>query len=197
MQQDLLIQAEKMFENDLQKWNSFLELVSQKDTIRNNWFKKLKQALDKQFFEIEKVEGWSYTPNSWGSYNHWYITEFGSDSLSVLNGRDNFLFGLHANGELFDLGKIEELLKTSKYSPILSCLDRIDVLFGGNWIAREQGNFYFESTHDGNFTEYDKLAWYAGNMTDSFVKQISDKVKKFRFTEITNLISEINKLSKK
>jgi len=33
MQQDLLIQAEKMFENDLQKWNSFLELVSQKDTI--------------------------------------------------------------------------------------------------------------------------------------------------------------------
>ncbi len=124
MQKELFNQTVKMFDQP-EKWNSFLELVWEKDNIRNNWYSILKQAIDIQFNSIDTVEKWSY--NSWGVFDtHWYLTEFGDQSISLLFGWWGELT-LHANGGLFNLQEINKLLKTSKFSPILSCFSRITV----------------------------------------------------------------------
>jgi hypothetical protein len=193
MQQELLIQTVKMVENTPEKWNSFLELVWKKDTIRNNWYGILKQKLDKQFMSMDRVENWSY--KSWGLFDaQWYLTDFGDQSLSLIFGWWGELT-LHANGQYFNLDIIGKLLKTSKYSPIMACFNRIDSQ-SGNRIAIESRNFNFGSPYDGKF-DLDRLAWYAGNMTEEFVKQIAEKVNKFRNNkEVTGLMIEINEQAK-
>ena len=59
MNQELLKQAKALFDSP-EKWNAFLELVWQKDEIRNQWFIKLREEANKKFSTEEFVEGWVF-----------------------------------------------------------------------------------------------------------------------------------------
>lgn len=193
MNQELLKKAKAMFDSP-EKWNAFLELVWQKDEIRNQWFIKLKEETAKKFATDEFVEGWVF--NTWGVWDmHWYQKDHGDKSISLLLGWWGEMT-LNCNSDHYDTIKIQELLRTEKFAPLLTCFSRIDRHFEGGRIAIEMRNFSFGSAYDTKFNT-DKMGWYAGNRTEDFVKQIADKVNKYRKDEKMNsLLHELNTLTK-
>jgi len=189
MHQELIKQAMVLFDTS-EKWNTFLELVWQKDSIRNQWYTSLKETANKHFSTNDIVEGWSF--NSWGVWDmHWYLSRHGDKSISLILGWWGEL-SLHADGNFYDVEEANQLLKTEKYSPILSAFSRIDRFYEGNRIVTESRNFVFGSPYDSRF-DLDRLAWFAGNKTDLFMNQIIEKVNRFRKDmKITNLLIELN-----
>ncbi|MDD2987272.1 hypothetical protein [Flavobacterium sp.] len=193
MNQELLKQAKAMFDSP-EKWNAFLELVWQKDEIRNQWFLKLKEEANKKFSTEEFVEGWVF--NSWGVWDlHWYQKEHGDKSIGLLIGWWGEMT-LYCNGEFYDTVKIHDLLRSERFAPLLSCFNRIDRFYEGGRLAIETRNFSFDSPHDTKF-DADRLGWYAGNRTEDFLNQIAAKVNRYRKDEEMNsLLHELNLLTK-
>jgi hypothetical protein len=63
-------------------------------------------------------------------------------------------------------------------------------------LAIETRNFSFGSPYDTKF-DTDRLCWYAGNETESFLNQIAEKVNRYRKDEEMNsLLHELNLLTK-
>lgn len=197
MQKEILSQAIGMFDTS-EKWNAFVELANHKETIKNIYFQKLKQPL-LNYFNSNPVDGWVCEP--WGDplYDiRWYLKDFGKSSLALAIGW-TFEFHLHIEDiTSFDTKKINELLK-GEYSVLLAAFDRVDRQFEQNTKAMEYRNYSFGSPFDSYFdnSQLDRLAWFAGNETESFVNQIIQKVDRFRKdTNLTNLLYEINKKAK-
>ena len=192
MQKEVLNQAMAMFDSP-EKWNSFLELNSAKDEIRNQWYLKLKTAITKVFCEEKVINGWSFF--TWTSWDfRWFLTEFGRDSLCLWMSGNRI--GLWVNSNVNVSRKITDLLSTDKFSLLMSLL-RPDEVFSGDWKLVEFGNFNFDSPFNLHF-DSDKLGWFAGNKTDEFVLQIVEKIDRIRKDEtLTNLLIELNKLAKK
>jgi hypothetical protein len=191
---DILKQVEKDF-NERSQWESFLELIGYKDKIRDEWFEILKSELNSCFVVEDIVENWGYV--TYGIFDYrWFINDFGPESLCLLY--ENYSLHLWANGELFDLAKISQLLQKKKYIPIVSSFDKIDEINDENnsYKIVERGNFIFGDTNDGKH-DLDQLSWYARFKTKEFVSQIKEKINKFRKNEeVTNLLIEINKVCK-
>jgi hypothetical protein len=205
MQKELLNQALALFDT-FEKWNAFVEMANQKETMINLYFQKLRQPLLKYFNE-NLVEGWVCEP--WNDPNYdmqWYLKDFGKDSLSLRIGW-NFHFVLYLEDtNSFDTEKIDELLKTD-YSIILSSFDRVDKQFDQydkqydyhRFKIVEVRNYAFNSPYDSNFdnSQLDKLAWYAGNETNKFADQIIRKVERFRKDQkLTRMLYELNDKAK-
>lgn len=197
MQKEIINQAIELFDTH-DKWYAYLELVYQKDQIRNTYLQRVKQPLLKYFVE-NPVDGWVCEP--WGDTNYdlrWYLKDFGKKSLALALGW-RFEFHLHLEDtEKFDSKKIDELLK-SEYALVLSAFDRIDRQFETTTKAMEFRNYSFDCPLDYNFdnAQIDKFAWYAGNHTESLVEQIIRKVERFRRDEqISKMLYEINEKSK-
>lgn len=193
MNQELLKQAKAMFDSP-EKWNAFLELLWQKDEIRNQWYQKLKEEANKKFSTDEFVEGWVF--NSWGVWDlHWYQKEHGDKSIGLLIGWWGEMT-LYCNSDFYDTVKIHDLLRTERFAPLLSCFNRIDRFYEGGRLAIEMRNFSFGSPHDTKF-DTDRLSWYAGNQTDDFLNQLVEKVNRYRKNEEMNsLLHELNLLTK-
>lgn len=193
MNQELLKQAKAMFDSP-EKWNAFLELVCQKDEIRNQWYQKLKEEANKKFSTDELVEGWVF--NSWGVWDlHWYQKVHGDKSIGLLIGWWGEMT-LYCNSDFYDTVKIHDLLRTERFAPLLSCFNRIDRFYEGGRLAIEMRNFSFGSPHDTKF-DTDRLSWYAGNQTDDFLNQLVEKVNRYRKNEEMNsLLHELNLLTK-
>lgn len=188
MNQELINQALNLFDTP-EKWNAFLELYSQRDGIRDHWYRKLIEISIKRFSTSDIVDGWSFKPGG-GIDMSWYLTEYGDQSIRII-------FGWSAEMTLFydgdNFSKLTELLKTKRFSPILEGFQKLDGVFQGNRIAYESRNFIFESPYDTKF-DYDRLAWFAGNQTVLFVDQIVKKVNRFRKDDnLTVLLGELNK----
>lgn len=193
MQKELLIQALNLFDSS-DKWNAFVEMANQKETMKWHYFHKLKQPLLKYFNE-NPVSGWLC--ESWGDPNfdlRWYLKDFGKGSLALAIGW-RFEFHLHLEDTIaFDTNRVTELLK-AEYSILLSAFERVDRMYERNTKAMECRNYGFGSPYDFNFdnSQLDKLAWFAGNETEKFAEQIIKKVEKFRRNEqLTKMIYELN-----
>ncbi len=187
MSKEILQKTASLFENPKspEKWNAYLELISQKEQIKTLWLNKLKSELVK-YFSTNIEEGWRWDENKM----NWYLAEFGSQSLAIwLEGFTKF--SLWANNEKFNNDEITELLQTERYSVLLSAFSRIDKRFEGGYQVIEYGNFSFGSEYDGEFG-IDHLAWYAGNDTITLATQIIDKVNKIRQDKsLTALLSDL------
>jgi hypothetical protein len=197
MQKELLNQAIEIFDS-YEKWNAFIELANQRDAIRLFYFQKLKQPLLKYFSE-NPVEGWVCEP--WGDINcdlRWYLKDFGIRSLSLAIGWQ-FHFVLHIDDiGSFDSKKIDDLLR-SEYSIILSSFDRVDRQYELNLKVVEVRNYSFNCPYDTCFdnSQIDRLAWFAGNETEKFARQIIKKVERFRLNkELTKMLYELNERTK-
>jgi len=193
MNQELFKQAMTMF-NSPEKWNAFIELVSQKDNIIDQWFLKLTESAKKKFLAEDLVQGWEF--KTWGTFGmKWYLKEYGENSISLI--LDNGAFSLYAEPNFNNLEVIQKLLKTEIFAPLLQCFNRFDSLYqeGGKLITEDK-NFSFGSPYDSKF-DFDRLAWYAGNKSKDFLNQISEKVNKFRKDEKMNfLLNQLNQEAK-
>ncbi len=197
MQKELFNQALALFDTP-EKWNAFLEMASQKENLKLHYFQKLKQPLLKYF--NENADGcWVCEP--WGDPKYdlrWYLKDFGKGSLSLALGW-GFQLLLHLEDtNTFDTNRINDLLKTD-YSLILSSFDRVDRQFESNCKVVEERHYAFGSPYDYNFdaSNYDKLAWFAGNKTDMFVEQIIRKIEVFTKNQaLTKMLYDLNERSK-
>ena len=197
MHKELLNQAIAIFDSP-EKWNSFVELANQKETIKWHYFQKLKQPL-LNYFNANPVEGWVCEP--WGDQLYdirWYLKDFGKNSIALAIGW-RFHFVLHIEDtNAFDTKKIDDLLR-SDYSILLSSFDRVDRQFENQLKAVEVRNYSFNSPYDTNFedSQLDKLSWFAGNKTESFVEQIIKKVERFRQDkDLTKMLYDLNAQTK-
>lgn len=173
-------------------WNAFVELAKSKDAITGNWFtvaaKNLQTELRTRLPEDWTMDiGWG---GPWDTEVH--LTKFGRGSLALAYGF-GYEFRLFLDDHAaYDSEKVDQLLKTSRYSPILHAFNRIDEQFGGGFKAMWRRNFVFGSPNDGCIP-LEELAWYAGNKTEEFVDQAIAHIEKFtRDTIITGLLSELN-----
>lgn len=195
IQEQLITQAEKIFDS-FEKWDSLFELYKMKDSIANIWWKKAQIAIRKEN-ERNPLAGWSFT--QWTFWdNAWWLSEYSENSLRIWiwGGR----FHLYCDPTYFDAIKLKTLLLDPKFEILKSSFDRIDES-NDQYLGIEIGNYYFESVYDGNFisdpsdtpnTNFHQLAWYAGHCTEEYVKQVFEKVNRFRTEEITALIRDIN-----
>jgi hypothetical protein len=197
MYKELLNQAITIFDSP-EKWNAFVELANQKETIKGYYFQKLKQPL-LNYFNANPVEGWVCEP--WGDQLYdirWYLKDFGKNSIALAIGW-RFNFVLHIEDiNAFDTKKIDDLLR-SDYSIILSSFDRVDRQFENQLKVVEVRNYSFNSPYDTNFedSQLDKLSWFAGNKTESFVEQIIKKVERFRQDkDLTKMLYDLNAQTK-
>jgi hypothetical protein len=197
MSQEVFNQAEEFFKGK-EEWYSFLNLCDYRDRISWNWFQKCKQELNHRFQETEIDENNNWLFVSWGNFEFkWYLKDFGTESLCIY--LQNSIFQLYANGNLYDIEEMTNLLQRKEYTPIVSGFERQDEICPGNSWAKvlERGNFRFGDDYDGNFDNL-RLAWYANFKTNELADQIVRKVNRFRKNdEIIRLILEINKKTKK
>ena len=197
MNQDLLKQAIKLFDTD-EKWNSFLELIYKKDTIKRYLWEIFQSSMNEKFGKHDIVEGWSFWSETPTQYR-WYLTEYGKDSCYIIltEGRNLMLW---ANGNKYNLPIIRNTLNSERFSPLFGFVDRIDQIGNDDqWnIFRESGNLVFGSSYDNNFPNDDRLTWFAANRTTDFVEQIAAKVNRVRKDEnMTLLLRELNEIGRK
>lgn len=196
MNREFLNEVLNLFDTP-EKWSSFIELHSKKDQIRDSYFTKAQTVLNKRFRQIDIEEKWEYFCHNNIHYK-WYLKDFGFDSICIFFDLNRGNLYLWANGHCVDIEKARGLLKTEHFASLFNLIERIDEIgIEGRWeLMTESGNFYFESSYDGNFTG-DKLAWYAGNRSEKFVEQISEKINRLRKNpELTNLLRELNEVCK-
>ena len=193
MQKELTNQAMALFDTP-EKWNAFLDLVSEKESIKYYWHSTLKKALSKRFKE-DPMEKWVFDKNGMT----WYLKEFGKDSLAIWL-EDYTDYSLWVKPDYFDSDKVTELLKKKEYSSIPS-------LFTQPYVKYQEGNYKFREKMNYIFDIFDKqyinlnieqLAWFAEHKTEDFVNQIAEKVDRFRKDkELTKLFQELNEQTKK
>jgi hypothetical protein len=196
MQKELLQQAMAMLDTP-EKWNSLRTLSDAREEIRNAWYLNLKTSVDAYFCdEKNRIDKWSYISSGQFHYK-WYLRDYGDLSFCLWL-HDGYIFMFWVNPSVHDSPKITELLQTdNKFSPLLASL-RNDQLYNGDRKIVENGNFSFGSPYDNHFTSAEELAWYAGNRAEEFLEQIVEKVDGIRRNEhLTDLLTEINKLTKK
>lgn len=193
MSKELLIKSAQLFENaeGLNSWVSFYEFANQKESIKNMWFGKCYNLLVKHF-NTNMAKGWTWREST----PMWYLEEFGAESLGIwLEGWHKF--SLWASESVYESGVINDMLKSSEYSEITNCFERVDNRFNSGYKIVELGNFSFNTEIDGKY-DNDSISWQAGNNTELFVNQIIKKVERItKNAEVTEMIRQINLKSKK
>jgi hypothetical protein len=175
-----------------EKWNAFLKQIDQKQRLIEEWLLKFKEESCNYFNIINRVDGWSF--KAWGDcYLHWYLTEHGDESLSLIFGNFGKVI-LYCDSYVFDIDKIAEYLKNERFSPLIS--NGIGHLTNSMTQSGAMGVKYF-SFGDSDDAEFDpsQFDWIAGNQTEFLIKQIAEKVNKFQKDRaMVELINELNNL---
>jgi hypothetical protein len=197
MNQELLTQAINMFDS-YDKWDAFVELSSSIGEIRQRYFERLKSGLFKHFVNDQR-EPWSFIPFNTDQYR-WFLKDYGQESICLLWRVQDLV--LWCNPQLFYAHIARDLITSPDFSPILNCFDYTDSLSHPNphHLCEERHRYIFADSTSYSAPDeenFEKLSWFAGNRTDEMIKQISDKINKFRTPEITELLQELNKRCKK
>jgi hypothetical protein len=198
MAEDIVKQVEDFFGDNVQ-WNSFLALSKEKESIRKIWWRGFKEKLDK-YAQENPVDRWDYSSVG-DSVFRWFLKDFGQKSLCLrFRPRDNDTdyYALLLQTDSGNIGLIHEMLDQPEYLPLRNVFDS-DVT-------------YFPAPHSTPFVEdvrfefngqeavhYDscRLAWFAHYQPDELLKQMADKIDKFRKDpELTNLLWQINERAK-
>jgi hypothetical protein len=183
MENELIEHAVKFFETP-EKWNAFLEMVQQKDKIKEYMYKKLEDRIY-QHFKQKQYNGLEFDKS--GNHFIWGF-ECADKTIWLELHQENLKFCVN-NGS--HEGYIEKL-KSAEYSFFCSYTnlnevfdDKIDMQ-DNNWSFVD-----FISELDG-----DHLAWYAENKTNEFLNQIKEKIDRFATPEIQNLIKDLHEKTK-
>jgi hypothetical protein len=196
MSYEIVSQVENLF-SDREQWESFLDIYSQKNLIRDTWWRKFQSEINKS---VKSVQNWGYSANNHLDYR-WYINEFGMNSFCLIAANyydkfsgEKFSLGFWAPQYKYNIKTLSELLQKEEYGePIKAKFDKLN--FTGNeateWKYVE--NFVFDEVKENKNLDIDRLAWYANYETSKLVSQVVAKVDKFREdAEITRILTELN-----
>jgi hypothetical protein len=190
MKEYLTKKAADWFDN-LEAWNSFLELTPLIYDIEEHWFNEATEVLRK-YFSDNPCPGWSFL--AWDGLKRdtwWFLEEFGRDSVGIGYGwRYHLCFGV-ASGNRVDRTALVDALGQETFRPLVDAFGRKDPP-EYSFPLEQYGDFFFETENDGNVTGHE-LAWCAGHRTDSFVKQAAAKIETIaRNPVITELLRKLN-----
>ena len=184
-------QVEDLFK-EKEQWDSFLELTPKLETIKKDWFSKLKPFLNSIFNVNDIVEDWEFDSTGDNDYR-WYLKEFGRNTVYLFF--DNVSFGLCANGDIMNIKTLKSILREEKFLPVRASLERLDYCLEDDeewYLLYETGNFSFDTSSNKNIDE-NSLAWYANYKSEEFTLQIQTKINKFRKNKnIVKLFEELN-----
>ena len=189
---ELLNKAIELFDS-YDKWNAFIMLSNARGEIRNRYFEKLKSGLLKHYI-TDVNEEWRFLPFGNDQYR-WFLKDFGQNSICLLWRTPDLV--LWCDPQTSNAQKAKDLLNTPEFNFIFSGFDFTDSISMPNihHFCEEKhrysfsDNLYYSSIEEDNS---DKLAWFAGNHTSEMVKQITDKISRFRTSKITELLKELN-----
>jgi len=205
MQKELMNQTMAMFDS-AKKWNAFVELSNMRQSIEREWFLKIKTPL-MTHFKKNLSDRWGCESCGNSGYDmRWYLKGFGKNSLALATWW-TYTFCLHLEDvSTFNSELVTNRLKDPEYEEILLAFDRIDqpppdqkfkVLEIRNYHFSDAGD---DCPYNGCFdgVSIADLAWYAGNQTDEFVRQIISKVERFTNDQkVTDLLYKLNQEAKK
>jgi len=192
MQNELITEASNLFPT-IDHWQSFLELYSITDSIRDTWFKDATTRIRRHFMENLNSD-WGFEPcGAPHRDTRWFLREFGPESLSV-----NFIYHYRLDLRVWNAEHkfipcvVSEALKTNDFSSVHMAFSRIDRQ--GEWGSEliEERNYVFQSALSAQLTERE-LAWFVAHETESFVNQSVEKVERFtNSVEVTESIRQLN-----
>ena len=196
----IINQAISLFK-DREKWSAFLELYHLKDKIRDVWFSQLDDRITQYFRKEGIVSGWDFKRINGNEVEYiWYLSDFGEQSI-YLSWFHKMDLILAFDSEHYEKSIIDALIsKEKKYATIYKSGFRNPVFDGlqKNDLVAEKGYLFFDSPMDGHFKDVEDLAWYAGNMTISYLQQITEKVDLFRKNKsIMTILADLNKQARK
>ena len=183
--------SEEVF-SDLDKWESFLELIDKKSELEIFWYQKFnKLALDNEL----KIPGW--IRNSNGSHLYWKLenSNLNDRSLSIWfeNAKNGeFEISLWASKENYNIEKLNNQLKDdikfNSIKEIFNLKGEIDSSYNNEYIFKLKPTFYFENTIANNSNIY----WYLGNKFQEIYLQLHDVVQKIASEQNTKLLEELH-----
>jgi hypothetical protein len=188
-------QINELFRNKKEQWYSFLDLVNQKEEIKNAWWKDF---FKKMFKEIEDKGNWKHElKNESHSHCCWFIKGFSPESfcLNVFVWKNNFSLSLGGVSLNKDALKIfSRLLKEDGYEePLKAKFDKLDEINNDENVHKYVEHCNFIIDHD-EINNTEKLAWYAHYEPDKLLQEIKGKIYKFIADEnITEIITKINR----
>jgi hypothetical protein len=134
-----------------------------------------------KYFDSNPVNDWRFRIGGGGIEIHWYLDTLGSENIQFYFSWANF--GFWTNAAIYDSNKVNECLKKPDYAEIKLVFNQISrFLHHSHEKISEDMYWQFGSSFDNHF-DLDRLAWYAEHQTKDFLKQIIDKIDRFRKNE--------------
>ncbi|MET4104783.1 hypothetical protein [Hymenobacter sp. UYP22] len=197
MKTEEINQALTLFDTP-EKWDAFISLAKHHEQLKQAMFQKAFVRISRYFRSEHQAPGWSYKPiNGNNLAMVWHLVQYDDFSIClVLAWQGEFVLEVRGANQNHDLAKVVELLAQPKFNKLLSCFERIDRGVEGHFLARERFNFSFGSPSDTQFGPF-RLAWYAQFKTEQFLDQIVAKVAPFQTPEMTELLGELNRLTRR
>jgi hypothetical protein len=189
MSEYLAQHAAKWFD-ELETWQSFVDLIPLKEAIEDVWIDQATEAL-RQHFRQNHCQGWNFC--EWGHRRDtwWFLEEFGRESVGIGFGwKYHFCFGVAFGGRI-DRDRVTQALQQETYRDLRRAFGRIDNTGWNNCALEQSGDFRFGSARDHRLPPHE-LAWYAGFQTSEFVRQAAAKVEAFVDPDITALLCKLN-----
>ncbi len=195
MNKELLKQTVEIFDTE-EKWDAFFEIQNEIENITNYWLKIGARALRSSFQNDPKwkCEPWAVEERD----THWYLSEFGSNSVGIGIGWPEVEMHLFLPTEQseYRLDEARRILQTLEFAPLLQVLSlKIDSPRGN------EGSLAFNSSFNPINGETDRvmrqrlLAWAAGHPEDSkYVDRMGAYIRQLTAnTELTALFRKFNR----
>lgn len=197
MQTEEINQAVQLFDTT-EKWTAFLALTSQKENLRQSMYRTAFVRISNYFQKEGIADGWSYKPLDPSELSMvWYLTQYGEFSVClVLAWQGEFVVEARGGNNSNKVSEAATLFYSPEFSPLRSCLERIDKGADGHYLAREKFNFSFGTPSDTRFGPF-RLAWHAQFQTEELLAQVVAKVARFQTPEMTAILGELNRLTRK
>jgi len=158
--QEILSHDPKFF-SEVEDWNAFVDLAQKWGLINDHWYAHATKIFQSRMRMKLRPE-WVINQNWWKSNDtQFFLEPSGEGGLCVAFGWDYEFHLLLENQERFDSARVNDLLFTPKFAPVLEAFDRIDRSLEERHKAMCYRNFSFGSPNDGNIPS-EELAWYAG-----------------------------------
>lgn len=194
MQNELITDASKLFPT-FDHWQSFLELLNQKDAIKDFWFIDATTRIRRHFMDSLNTE-WGFEPfGSPQRDTRWFLREFGPDSLAI-SFAFYYRFDLKIwNAQRFAAKPVTDGLKTSDFGSVLLAFGQIDRQ--GEWGSELIQTNGFSFGEGGRRPNTDlELAWFAAHETEAFVAQAVEKIERFTSSqEATEALRKLNQMA--
>lgn len=190
MNEHIIKEAGNWF-NNIEQWESFLELVQAKDAITEEWLIEATDKLRKKWAQSLnlgwQIMTWENSRDTW-----WFLDKFGPASVGIGFGW-HYVWCFGAIGGQNDIATIDKEIAREEYAPLHQAFGPVDErYYDHNILLSQERLFDFDSTGKQN-TPRDILAWHAGHRPDVFIKQALEKVYAFTASpEVTKLMTQLN-----